>query len=425
MSVTREQLYEQVWSQPMLAVAQDQAVSGNYLARVCAALNVPWPPRGYWAKVAAGQKPKRPELPPARPGEQLAWTKGVGLDLPPIRPARTAKKPPPDTEPAGSSEPDQPTRHALVTAVREFFDIDRTTQNGYLRPRKRLLVDIVVSRSMLTTALDVANNLFLMLERHGHRVTLAPSHHAWHRPPLELEGHKHDHYSPEPCRPDRPTLVFVKSVAFGLTLYETSAPVELQHIRHDYVPVSELTPADLRWIQRNYTWTTTEHRPTGKLALRAYAGDGWANWQQEWVERKPGELPHRFRTIRRTLVDAVPEIERQIEKARQEADERNRQWEIAAAKRRQEERERREREAYKASREQLLAIADRWALARRIEEFFRDLERRTGDLAEAERLALSTRLHQAREMLGSVDALRHFVTWQSPTDRLRESGPEA
>ena len=38
----------------MLAVAKEYEVSANYLARVCAALNVPWPPRGYWAKVAAG-----------------------------------------------------------------------------------------------------------------------------------------------------------------------------------------------------------------------------------------------------------------------------------------------------------------------------------------------------------------------------------
>ena len=55
----------------MLAVARDYEVSANYLARVCASLNVPWPPRGYWAKVAAGQKPRRPALPPARPGDHL------------------------------------------------------------------------------------------------------------------------------------------------------------------------------------------------------------------------------------------------------------------------------------------------------------------------------------------------------------------
>ena len=76
MPVTRDQLYEQVWARPMLTVARDYEVSANYLARVCAALNVPWPPRGYWAKVAAGPKPRRPALPAALPGDQVGHLAG-------------------------------------------------------------------------------------------------------------------------------------------------------------------------------------------------------------------------------------------------------------------------------------------------------------------------------------------------------------
>ena len=46
MTVTCGQLYEQVWARPMLAVAKDYEVSANYLARVCASLNIAWPPWG-------------------------------------------------------------------------------------------------------------------------------------------------------------------------------------------------------------------------------------------------------------------------------------------------------------------------------------------------------------------------------------------
>jgi len=77
---------------------------------------------------------------------------------------------------------------------------------------------------MLSTALEVANQFFLMMERHGHRVALAPGHRFGNRPAVELEGKKYDCYSTEPWRPDRPTVVFVKDVAFGLTLYEASSP---------------------------------------------------------------------------------------------------------------------------------------------------------------------------------------------------------
>ena len=123
------------------------------------------------------------------------------------------------------------------------------------------------------------------------------------------------------------------------------------------------------------------------------------------------------------MLEAVPEIETQLEQARLEAEERRREAEIQHAKWEREERERREKEAYKESREQLLAIVDRWALARRIEDFFQDLERRTAGIEEAERTTLSERLHEAREMLGTVDAARHFSAWRSPADRLGRPGP--
>ena len=422
MTVTRDQLYGQVWARPMLAVANDYEVSANYLARVCASLNVPWPPRGYWAKVAAGHKPPQPALPPARPGDQLEWEKGAGLDLVLPRPPR---KPREAAQPADTPEPNKPPlpdRHALIRGAREHFEIDRFTEHGYLRPRKRLLVDIVVSKAMLSTALDVANHLFLMLERHGHRVALAPGNRYGNRPAVELEGKKYDYYNTEPWRPDRPTVVFVKDVAFGLTLFESSSPVEVQKVNGAWIPVAQLTPAHLRWMQRNYTWKTTEHLPTGRLTLRAFAAERSVTWQQEWAEKKLGELPHRFHTIRRTLVKAVPAIGVLMEKARLEAEVRRREAEIQHAKWEREERERREKEAYKESRDQLLAIVDRWALARRIEDFFQDLERRSANLEETERAALSVRLQEAREMLGTLDATRHFSTWRPPSERLQAKG---
>ena len=50
--VLREELYQLVWSKPMIKVAEQLGVSGSYMARVCTVLNVPRPERGYWAKLA-------------------------------------------------------------------------------------------------------------------------------------------------------------------------------------------------------------------------------------------------------------------------------------------------------------------------------------------------------------------------------------
>jgi hypothetical protein len=53
--ITRETLYEEVWTEPMTAVAARYGISGSFLARVCARLNVPRPPRGYWVRRASGK----------------------------------------------------------------------------------------------------------------------------------------------------------------------------------------------------------------------------------------------------------------------------------------------------------------------------------------------------------------------------------
>lgn len=69
--ITREELYELVWSEPMTQIAEKLDVSGSYMIRVCNSLRVPRPGRGYWARIAAGQKLKKEPLPAARAGDQL------------------------------------------------------------------------------------------------------------------------------------------------------------------------------------------------------------------------------------------------------------------------------------------------------------------------------------------------------------------
>lgn len=60
--VTREELFALVWEKPATEVAKDLGVSDVALQKLCRRLQVPTPPRGYWAKVKAGQAPRRPNL---------------------------------------------------------------------------------------------------------------------------------------------------------------------------------------------------------------------------------------------------------------------------------------------------------------------------------------------------------------------------
>jgi hypothetical protein len=62
--LTRDELYEKVWTAPTIQVAAELGISDVALAKRCKKLNVPKPSLGYWAKVAAGRKPEKTPLPP-------------------------------------------------------------------------------------------------------------------------------------------------------------------------------------------------------------------------------------------------------------------------------------------------------------------------------------------------------------------------
>ncbi|EQB22450.1 hypothetical protein UNSWDHB_216 [Dehalobacter sp. UNSWDHB] len=62
----REKLYEEVWAKPVVQVAVQYGVSDVAIHKICKSLNVPVPPRGYWARIRAGEKIKKPQLPAAK-----------------------------------------------------------------------------------------------------------------------------------------------------------------------------------------------------------------------------------------------------------------------------------------------------------------------------------------------------------------------
>jgi AcrR family transcriptional regulator len=64
-ALSRKELYERVWSQPLSIVAKEVGLSGNALAKICNRLLVPYPPRGYWLRAGAGRPSRKPPLPAA------------------------------------------------------------------------------------------------------------------------------------------------------------------------------------------------------------------------------------------------------------------------------------------------------------------------------------------------------------------------
>jgi hypothetical protein len=65
----RAALFDRVWSQPVDRLAKEWGLSDRGLSKACHRLQIPVPPRGFWAKSKAGQRMRRPRLPPLKPGE--------------------------------------------------------------------------------------------------------------------------------------------------------------------------------------------------------------------------------------------------------------------------------------------------------------------------------------------------------------------
>src|SRR5450631_1085603 len=144
-TVSRERLYKEVWAEPMTTVALKYKVSSSFLARICAHLNVPRPPRGYWARLAVGRKSKQPPLPDAAPGDGIEWARyGQARRVPPLPP-----KPPAGKAYRRLTRRELPERHSILEGVRELMVEGRESYNGHLKPKKRHLPDLIASKDSI------------------------------------------------------------------------------------------------------------------------------------------------------------------------------------------------------------------------------------------------------------------------------------
>jgi hypothetical protein len=65
-TLTREALYNRVWSEPISKIASSFNLSDRGLGKLCKRHDIPVPPRGWWAKKQHGHKVTQPALPIGR-----------------------------------------------------------------------------------------------------------------------------------------------------------------------------------------------------------------------------------------------------------------------------------------------------------------------------------------------------------------------
>jgi hypothetical protein len=161
----RDELYELVWSTPLLQLAKRYGLSDRGLAKICKRMEIPLPGLGYWAKVAAGHAMEKAPLEPLS-GSGIAEYEFIPVDALPSAPQLSV---------------DQSLKnarlHPLVAQTRsalERLTIGPSTE--FLINRDQPHLDIRVRPEALERGLCIMNAVVLALEANGHVFTVERSH---------------------------------------------------------------------------------------------------------------------------------------------------------------------------------------------------------------------------------------------------------
>jgi hypothetical protein len=180
--LTRKQLYERVWSEPLRRLSKEFGLSDVGLAKTCRRHAIPVPPRGYWAKKQAGRKVRQTPLSanaPAGYGDKIEIVpqrRPAVPKQPPARPEHSAVVA--ESEPANKIEvpkDDLRIKHSLLRSTRDYW---RATRGPILSWPKDLPkhVQIDVSEALRPRTPRVLQTLFSALEKCGY--SISPGEHG-------------------------------------------------------------------------------------------------------------------------------------------------------------------------------------------------------------------------------------------------------
>jgi hypothetical protein len=177
--LTREELHQQVWSEPMRTLAQRYKISDVGLAKTCKRLRIPVPGRGYWAKKAAGHKVKQVPLPVLSPNARQSERDVMLADRPePREPTSLPRlirdqvdfENAPDNRIIASDS--LRGAHPLVRKTSQALKGTAKSPTAFVGNWQEPHLDVQVSRDLLTRALLVMDALVKAFDERGWKVSL-------------------------------------------------------------------------------------------------------------------------------------------------------------------------------------------------------------------------------------------------------------
>jgi hypothetical protein len=324
-TIDRATLYELVWSKPTAYLARDYGLSDVALGKICRAMNVPKPPRGYWAKVRRGQRIERPPLPPDSDPSTASVT--IQATIKKERPKAVAIETPPLARPVAL--------HTLVIRTQAALGREKPSQEGLYSANGSGMLAIVAGESSRLRALHFMDALLKVLEQRDHKVESDTS-----------------------LQSGRGTVVTLKNgERLSMRLRE-----RLNRVSH------VMTKDERRRFERDgwEPYTKYDFHPSGELHLEVgKAGYSWVS--KTWRDGKRRKLEQVLGEIVGGL-EALAESNR-LDRLRRAEEERVRAEE---ARRREEERRLREEEAKRFA--QLRLDSKHWHECRELREYLSAVE---------------------------------------------------
>lgn len=342
-TLTRDELYDLVWLEPVIKVAKVVGVSDVAVANACRRHKIPLPGRGYWRRLETGHKVSRQPLPKTDSSHSASITFTAG------NPNLYSQLPRPELKGKNivvAEDPDELhplARQALVEMTQKEVD-----GRGLTVPGNTL--DIRVSKQQLSRAIRIMDALIKAIEELGHRIEIKSYR--------ENRGFGYKESGPVLYK----TEAKIKGVAFTFNIEESVK-------RLPHVP----TKSEERELARGNKWKVPEfdYIPTGDCAFQIkdcylYGLRGtWSDGKRQRLE----DLVSSF--IQGVLTTADAEIARELERQ----NERKRKEE--AERRRIEEEERRLQEQARVKK--LESEIAKWRLVQGAREYVAELEKRAAE----------------------------------------------
>lgn len=336
--ITRKDLYEQVWAEPMVRLAKKYGVSDVGLRKRCIKLNIPVPPIGYWQKKEFGKAAPPPPLPSFEGNEDIEFH--IALEKENNRPID--EKQYKEAEDRIAFELDDRNRinvsstlrspHPLVAQTLEYFENLEPSifrhDNDLLNSHGEKCLNVRVSKESLPRALRIMNALIKACDARGFRISIVPE----------------DQYS---YRKSYKTCVSVlgETIEFGLREF-------LKQTKR------KLSPAE----RKDRPWANEfefSHNPSGRLTFEIKT---WGCSRKNWADSEKKKLEACLNDFIAGLIKAAVELRtRDIEReqeARKREEQQRRQEEIAKRKREED-----------ARLQTLLNQTENWYRSKQIREY--------------------------------------------------------